>query len=302
MPGVRHADQGGGVPVQDSGPATLVLHTTESSGPASYSGTHPHFEVFDTGSADLLDGTIQFIALDRTAKALYNGPGGTETNRRRGRIFQIEIVWRAGRAPEMSDGLLRRVAAVIRFLRAEYPALRLEAPPVGFHGAEFGTIAVDDSPLRFSFADWEDFGGICGHQHVPENDHWDPGKINFARLVELVLDGAPPATKKERNMFDTTLILPGQSVTVSFPVAGHGAVRYVGLRLQASDNCPVRYSLMGDVNKDGRGEWAAPDVDVVVPSGSEFSIDGLPAGTRAVQVHNRSKATIVTALVEVVYN
>jgi hypothetical protein len=37
-----------------------------------------------------------------------------------------------------------------------------------------------------SFAEWEAFKGICGHQHVPENDHGDPGNFPIKRLIELV--------------------------------------------------------------------------------------------------------------------
>ena len=197
MPGVRHVDRGGGVPVQDDGPTVIVLHTTETDGPASYNGTEPHFEVHDADN-----GTIQFVSLARTAKALYNAPGGGETNRRRGRIIQIEMVWRAGNASAMPVSLLARVARVIRFVREQFPDLSLVAPPQGFHGAEFGTIAIVDSPLRFSFPAWEEFGGICGHQHVPENDHWDPGRIPFDRLVSLVGGAGPkPLRPKEIDMY-----------------------------------------------------------------------------------------------------
>lgn len=178
MPGAAIIDRGGSIPVQDNGPVVVVLHTTETDGPASYNGTEPHFEV----SMDV--GIKQFISLSRTAKALYNGPGGTETNRRKGRIWQIEIVWRAANSANMPDKLLFLVAEVITFLRSERPDLRLVGPPQGIWAP--GTIAVEDSPLRFSFSAWENFGGICGHVNVPENDHWDPGRIDLERLFTFV--------------------------------------------------------------------------------------------------------------------
>lgn len=210
MPGVDQIDRGGSVPVQDDGPTVVVLHTTESGGPAVYDGTEPHFEVFDTGSGDLLDGTRQFISLAHTAKALYNAPGGGETNRRRGRIIQIEIVWRAANAPNMPDSLLRRVAAVVAFVRQQFPDLRMVAPPQGFHGAEFGTIAIVNSPLRFTVEEWEAFGGICGHQHVIENDHWDPGRIDIDKLIAFVggADEEDPfmalSAEQQEDLLDTT--------------------------------------------------------------------------------------------------
>ena len=35
---------------------------------------------------------------------------------------------------------------------------------------------------RFTNVQWENFTGVCGHQHVPENDHGDPGDLPIDRL------------------------------------------------------------------------------------------------------------------------
>lgn len=188
MPGVQKIDRGGGTPVSSDGPTVVVLHTTETKNPASYAGTEPHFEVSPSN-------TIQYVSLANTAKALYNAPGGVETNRRRGRIIQIEIVGYAGSIADISDAHLDRIAEVLRFVRAQLP-FPLAGPPQGFHGADEGIypyIASEGSPIRFSFAAWEAFGGICGHQHVPENDHWDPGHFPLARLLQrLGATSQPP--------------------------------------------------------------------------------------------------------------
>lgn len=37
---------------------------------------------------------------------------------------------------------------------------------------------------RMTGAKWTSFKGICGHMHVPENTHGDPGAIDFARIVK----------------------------------------------------------------------------------------------------------------------
>jgi hypothetical protein len=34
-----------------------------------------------------------------------------------------------------------------------------------------------------SAAEWDTFTGWCGHQHIPENDHTDPGALPIARLL-----------------------------------------------------------------------------------------------------------------------
>jgi peptidoglycan hydrolase-like protein with peptidoglycan-binding domain len=37
--------------------------------------------------------------------------------------------------------------------------------------------------------DWTKFNGICGHQHVPGNSHWDPGAMDIKGLVALIKNG-----------------------------------------------------------------------------------------------------------------
>ena len=62
----------------------VVLHTTETDGPAGYSsGTAPHFEVSMQRPVPR-----QFVPLDRCSFALENRSGGVETNRA-GRIIQL---------------------------------------------------------------------------------------------------------------------------------------------------------------------------------------------------------------------
>jgi len=37
---------------------------------------------------------------------------------------------------------------------------------------------------------WNVFKGVCGHCHVPENQHGDPGAIGFATLIEYAREYA----------------------------------------------------------------------------------------------------------------
>lgn len=49
---------------------------------------------------------------------------------------------------------------------------------------------------RFTFSEWLNFLGHCGHQHVPENDHGDPGNFNAERMLQFaraIVGGAAPA-------------------------------------------------------------------------------------------------------------
>ena len=45
-----------------------------------------------------------------------------------------------------------------------------------------------NNPLEFSNKQWKKFNGWCGHQHVPENKHWDPGSISVSNLMRLGLE------------------------------------------------------------------------------------------------------------------
>lgn len=198
MPGVEHVDRGGSVPVQDAGPTVIVIHTTETQGRASYSGSEPHSEIDRDGSIR------QYISLAHTAKALYNYPGtGVETNRRRGRIFQIELVNRASEIHDISDAQLDGLAEFLRWVDRQRPFAKT-GPPQGWFGSE---AASEDADARFSFDEWEDYSGICGHQHVPENDHWDPGHFPLERLLPRL--GDPPAPKPQPQEEDDTMRLIG---------------------------------------------------------------------------------------------
>jgi LysM repeat protein len=35
----------------------------------------------------------------------------------------------------------------------------------------------------------------CGHMHVPENDHGDPGSMDFAKVIKMARGHAAPAQK-----------------------------------------------------------------------------------------------------------
>jgi hypothetical protein len=43
-----------------------------------------------------------------------------------------------------------------------------------------------------TFSQWQAFKGWCGHQHVPENDHGDPGSMDFPRVIVLAKGATSP--------------------------------------------------------------------------------------------------------------
>lgn len=177
MDGITHDPRGGVAPIPGD-KNVIVFHTTETDRPASYSGTEPHFEVYGGEEVSDAQAIRQFIPLDSGAKALYNESGGVETNRRAGHIVQIEIVWRAAKAADMPDTLLRRLALVVSFIRSQID-VPLVAPPDGFTDEAHGG-------RRFGPDEWNNYAGFAGHGNVPENDHWDPGMFPWDRFLTFL--------------------------------------------------------------------------------------------------------------------
>jgi uncharacterized coiled-coil protein SlyX len=149
----------------------------------------------------------QHYDVDESARALSNKLGGVQTNT--ANVFQIELVgtcdpkardaWvRAGHRqnvdfifwPEAPDWALAEVAWLVRWLHdnhgvpltcvRDWLAYGVDARRPGVVPASYGA-----SPARLSQSEWRAFKGWCGHQHVPENDHGDPGAMDFARVIAL---------------------------------------------------------------------------------------------------------------------
>ncbi|MGW5633956.1 hypothetical protein [Streptomyces sp. NPDC003832] len=183
-----------------------VVHTTEGMSLPSYSGGAMAPTV--TGVPDIAAKKIrwyQHFDVDESARALANKLGGVQTNT--ANAFQIELVgtcddskkttWSGKQAgvhylhwPTAPDWVLAEVAWLVRWLH-DYHAVPLTCVKdwlaygkddrrPGITPASYGA-----SPARMSFAEWGAFKGWCGHQHVPENDHGDPGSMNFARVIQL---------------------------------------------------------------------------------------------------------------------
>lgn len=169
----------------------IVLHTTEGSSWPGYGGggSAPHFTVHR-------DGTIrQHISTGYASKALVNRPGGVQTNN--AGVIQIEYIGSCDRAYASKHGLfftedasdqdLAGLARVLAWIHETHGV------PLTAHGLSWPTsnAAYRTAPQRMSYSKWNSYRGVCGHTHVPENDHWDPGAFPVARL--LALAGAGPS-------------------------------------------------------------------------------------------------------------
>jgi hypothetical protein len=197
-----------------------VVHTTEGMSLPSYSGGSMAPTV--TGVPNMKDRTIrwyQHFDVDESARALANKLGGVETNT--ANAFQIELVgtcddkyaktWSGKKAgvdyihwPTAPEWALAEVAWLVRWLNQQHGipltcvkdwlAYGKDSRRPGVTPASYGA-----SPARMSMSAWRSFKGWCGHQHVPENDHGDPGSMDFARVIAIA-KGQTAKPPKEDDM------------------------------------------------------------------------------------------------------
>jgi hypothetical protein len=170
---IAHA-KSGGLPYVEA-PWRFVFHTIEGEPSANGFRTlarghasPPH--LWAMPSADLL---LQTVRLDRSAYALAHPSGTPETNRMC--AIQVEC-WgfakNMGAVPlEWLDWLAERVLAPVA---AMVPINLTNVRATGGNEC-YGT----SSPCRMSADEWRQFDGVCGHQHVPNNSHWDPGRLDL---------------------------------------------------------------------------------------------------------------------------
>lgn len=188
----------------------LVIHTTEGTGWPGYDGgaIAPNDTAKPNIKAKQLDWRAHFPD-ERSSRALQNQAGGVETNTLN--AVQVELVgtcdpthahrWGSMRAgvdyiywPDAPDWALLELAEFIADLHHRH-GLRLHAPAFKAYPDSFGL----DNGVRMSGTAWSHFAGICGHQHIPENVHGDPGALPIGRILQLARAHAagakPPAPK-----------------------------------------------------------------------------------------------------------
>ncbi len=144
--------------------------------------------------------TQQLLPWTTPARSLKHPAGRPETNNRGfgsnplGRCYQVEIVGYSEKAATYGDVWYQRLGA---YLDARCTALRI--PPV-FPLPFVGSRAYGASaPTRLTWEAWGRVAGIVGHQHVPGNEHWDPGEIDVARLTRYMETTTVPTPLPEND-------------------------------------------------------------------------------------------------------
>ncbi|MFE0651331.1 N-acetylmuramoyl-L-alanine amidase [Streptomyces sp. NPDC059534] len=178
-----------------------VIHTTE--GPTLYDYQGGASAPTVTSVPDFKAKRLvhhQHFDVDESARALVNEPGGVQTNT--ANVFQWELVGTCDPAthakwtrqgiehiywPDPPDWAIRDVAALMRWLNEQHGIpLTGRSEWLAYPGS------YGDSRVRMSNWEWTAFKGWCGHQHVPENDHGDPGALPFARILAAAKGGTTP--------------------------------------------------------------------------------------------------------------
>jgi len=227
-----------------------VIHTTEGT---SYAGARsvyitkhvaPHFTVEYTPTTGFR--VWQHVPLDRAARALSNPPGRVETNRHR--VIQIEVVGSATK-PNWPIDLQAGVRELMIWIELQ-AGVKPWAPPFHISAEAYGTRATS----RMSAEAWKRFDGWCGHQHVPENSHWDPGPINTV-MAALLAREEPPMADYPRSNFPPRLLIVRPQADGYWIVAYDGGVFSFGAApvLTAIGGDPVEKITAGDVWPDGNG-------------------------------------------------
>jgi hypothetical protein len=190
-------------------PNVGVLHTTEGTSLPWYDGgaKAPHYTATPDFTRKRLIWTPHFPDT-MSSRALRNEAGGVETNTLN--CIQIELVgtcdkttsdkWKAAGRNHIywADAPQWALDEVAEFVALKYRELgiRIEGPEqIGKAWRAYPSSYGKSASQRFSFAQWRAFYGWCGHQHVPENDHGDPGNINWTYIetkAKAVVSGQQP--------------------------------------------------------------------------------------------------------------
>jgi hypothetical protein len=189
LPTALHDDHGDRLTFIGGVPSKGVIHTTEGAGWPTYSGwtIEPQSTVMPLPGKGI--SIRQHIPFGFAGMSLVHLSGQPETNR--ADAYQFEFIGtcdpsQRGKGmyywPEADDAVLRAVLGEIVLPMAAagiVPAVSSVswAAYPGSYGA---------SKVRLSASAWTRYHGWCGHQHVPENVHGDPGAFPWGRMMALV--------------------------------------------------------------------------------------------------------------------
>ncbi|MFE9448254.1 glycoside hydrolase family 25 protein [Streptomyces sp. NPDC006739] len=267
---------------------TIVWHSTETTALPDYSGGSiaPTLTAVPDFAAQRLV-WYQHFAFDESARALVHAAGQMATNTLN--CAQVEIVgtcdpathatWAKAGTPhlymsELPDWAIRDLNAFAHWAHDQHGVPLTSGLAWKPYPASYGNNGV-----RMTAAAWSAFKGHCGHQHVPENDHGDPGQFPIAQILEAdmpltdadvnkVVMGVltyrnADAAKKDPNLPDVYGYIAGTNGAVASLTAQVGALS------------GAITALTADVTK--AGGLTAEQVQAAAEAGAKAALDELAA-------------------------
>ena len=224
----------------------IVWHSTEGTSLPSYDGgaLAPNLTAVPDFAAKRLK-WFQHFDFDTSSRALRNLAGGVQTNTLN--VCQVEIVgtcdpvthakWvRAGTPhlymPELPDWAVRDLAAFAKWAHDEHGVPLTSSATFKAYPSSYGSNGV-----RMSAAKWTGFAGHCGHQHVPENDHGDPGLFPMTAILAAAMGGTIPSEEDDMTLTAEEIARAVWSHRLTSPTAAEGTdpTREAGTFLRYTD-------------------------------------------------------------------
>ncbi len=164
----------------------VVLHTTETTGVPGYSdgATAPHVTYVPKTRR-----WVQHTDFNIAARALRNLAGGVQTNR--ANALQVEIVCYSAKniadqsssrlwVGDLTDDHYQDLRDFLAWVYAAFDVSSMWPGKQALSSSEANTPG-----FRMTSVEWNQFDGVCAHQHVPENTHWDTGALDWSRVIEI---------------------------------------------------------------------------------------------------------------------
>ncbi|MFE9777685.1 hypothetical protein ACFYPA_05960 [Streptomyces sp. NPDC005775] len=182
----------------------VVWHTTEGTSLPAYDGGSmaPNFTAVPDFKAKRLV-WYQHFDFDSSSRALVNRAGGVETNTLN--AVQVELVgtcdptahkrWGTKAhlyTADLPDWVIRDLGAFARWARDHHSVPLTSGQTFVAYPASYGA-----TKTRMANAEWLAFKGHCGHQHVPENDHGDPGTFPIAAVLAAATGTTTTPTEED---------------------------------------------------------------------------------------------------------
>lgn len=127
----------------------------------------------------------QTVPLTLSAYALKHDANDPETNHMH--AIQLELLSYARDSPytEYADWIGENVLG---------PVLDAGVPiNISIHAQSDGADAYgENGTVRMSWDEWARFNGLCSHQNVPGNSHWDVGFADYPAIARAARNGATP--------------------------------------------------------------------------------------------------------------